>query len=139
MVTAPPRRLARMPRLRVATPALRAPTALVALGLAAAVAYAAFADGAIELPNEARLQVGVAALALLALAAWSFAARTRVAAPRAGWAALAALALFTVWTGVSFAWSIAPDRTWAELNRALDYTLVLTLAVAIGATLPRAL
>src|SRR5438067_13513351 len=125
MATVRPRRTLALPRLspgaawrrlRAARPG--APE-LCALGLGAAVAYAPFADGAIELPNEARLQVGVAALALLALAAWSFAARTRVAAPWAGWAALAALALFTVWTGVSFAWSIAPDRTWAELNRAL--------------------
>src|SRR5437764_7344397 len=101
MVTAPPRPVPRMLRLGAATPALRAPVTLVAFGLAAAIVYAAFADGAIELPNEARLQVGVAAVALVALPTWLLRARARVAAPRAGWAALAALALFTVWTGVS--------------------------------------
>jgi hypothetical protein len=112
---------------------------LCALGLGAAVAYAAFADGAIALPNEARLQVGVAALALFAVCALLFAPGMRIAAPAAGWAGLVALALFTVWTGVSLAWSIAPDGTWGELNRALDYVLVTVVALAVGSALPRAL
>src|SRR5437764_7843527 len=37
------------------------------------------------------------------------------------------------------AWSIAPDGTWAELNRAISYTLIAAVALAVGSSLPRAL
>jgi len=135
MVLAPPRPAAQKQRAaRSLTPA-----AAVALGLGAAIAYGAFADGAISLPNEARLQVAVAALALLALAAFLFAPGMRPAADRVGLTGLGALALFTVFTGLSFAWSIAPDGTWAELNRALAYLLVAAVAVVVGASLERPL
>src|SRR5436190_143786 len=147
MVTAPPRRLARMPRLRVATPAPRAPTALVALGLAAAVAYAAFADGAIELPNEARLQVGVAALALLALAAWAFpgvhvgglidldqtAFFSRLRAPLAYWNALA---LFRV-LAVPIALRAAAARERSLLQRRAALLALIALLVTIALTYSR--
>jgi len=43
-----------------------------------------------------------------------------------------------VWTGVSLLWSVAPDRTWQELNRMLMYALVLAVALAAGSTAPRA-
>src|SRR5213078_3634211 len=126
MATVRPRRTLALPRLSPAAAWRRLRTTtrpgapeLCALGLGVAVAYAAFADGAIALPAEARLQVGVAALALLALAALLFAPRMRAAASASGWTGLAALALFAVWTGVSLAWSIGPDGTWTELNRAL--------------------
>ena len=145
MAIAPPRppthSRAAAARIRVARPRLRAaatPAGLAAIGLGAAVAFAAFADGAIALPNEARLQVGVAALAL-ALGALLFAPRMRVSAPASGWVGLGLLAAFTVWTGITMAWSIAPDGTWAELNRALAYTLVAAIALAVGSSLPRAL
>jgi hypothetical protein len=103
------------------------------------VVYAAFADGAIALPMEARLQVGVAALALLALAVFLFAPGARIAAGRLGWAGVALLALFTVFTGLSFAWSIAPDGTWGELNRAFAYLLVLMVALVAGSSIARPL
>src|SRR5919199_3365545 len=54
-------------------------------GLLGAIAYAAFAHGAAAPPAEARLQVGVAALALAALAAVPFRPGQRVASSRAGW------------------------------------------------------
>jgi O-Antigen ligase len=116
---------------------LRDPAALVAIGLAIVVAYAAFADGAIALPMEARLQVGVAALALAALAAFLFAPTIRIGADRLGWAGLALLAVFTIFTGVSLAWSVAPDGTWGELNRALAYLLVTAVAFVVGASVAR--
>ncbi|MEA2483157.1 MAG: hypothetical protein QOC55_1104, partial [Thermoleophilaceae bacterium] len=115
------------------------PAAGIALGLGAAITYAAFASGAIVLPAEARLQVGVAALALLALGALLFGRGMRVSSTRAGWAGLALLVLFTVYTGLSFAWSIAPDGTWGELNRAVAYVLVTCVALVVGASLARPL
>ncbi|MFL5894019.1 MAG: O-antigen ligase family protein [Thermoleophilaceae bacterium] len=140
MATAPPRVRPTLPRLALRVPRGRPGAAeIAALGLGAAIAYAAFADGAIALPNEARLQVGVAALALFGLGALLFAPRLRAAAPLSGWSGVALLALFTVWTGVTLAWSIAPDGTWAELNRALDYTLVAAVALVVGSSLPHAL
>jgi hypothetical protein len=116
----------------------RSPAALTALGLGASVAYAAFASGAIELPMEARLQVGIAALSLLSFAALLFAAPMRVSASTTGWAGLGLLALLATWTGASMAWSIAPDATWTELNRTLAYTLIAAVALTIGSSLPRA-
>jgi hypothetical protein len=117
---------------------LRSPAALLALGLGAAVVYAAFASGAIELPMEARLEVGVAALSLLSLAALLFGRGMRISASMTGWAGLALLTLLAIWTGLSIAWSIAPDNTWTELNRVLAYTLITATALAIGSSLPRA-
>jgi hypothetical protein len=114
------------------------PAALIALGLAAAVAYAAFASGAIALPAEARLQLGIAALSLLSFSALLFARGMRVSASNAGCAGLALMAALTAWTGASIAWSIAPDLTWASLNRTLAYTLITAIAMTIGASLPRA-
>jgi O-Antigen ligase len=115
------------------------PATLVALGLGAVVAYAAFADGAIALPMEARLQAGVVLMALFTLAAFLFAPGMRVAAGRLGWAGIVLLSLFTAFTGASFAWSIAPGGTWSELNRVLAYLLVLLVALVCGSNLPRAL
>ena len=142
MAIAPARPLTRV-RLRRPSPAAlhaaRTPAALCALGLSAVVAYAAFASGAIALPNEARLQVAVAVLALFTLGCVLFAPRMRMSAPVAAWTGLGLLALFAVWNGITMAWSIAPDGTWAELNRAISYTLIAAVALAVGSSLPRAL
>jgi hypothetical protein len=88
---------------------------------------------------EARLQVGVAALALFTLAVFLFAPGARVAAGRLGWAGVALLMLFTIFTGLSFAWSIAPDGTWGELNRAISYLLFTLTALVAGSSLARPL
>jgi hypothetical protein len=88
---------------------------------------------------EARLQVGVAAVALLARGTLLGAADTLAAADRFGWAGLIVLVMLAVFTGVSFAWSIAPDGTWGELNRALAYVLVTAVAIVAGASLARPL
>jgi hypothetical protein len=116
---------------------VRAPTALLAalLGL---LAYACFAHGAARQPGEAWLEIGLVALALGAGATGLLGGPVRLRAPRAALAGVALLALFAVWSGVSLGWSIAPDRTWAELNRALAYALAAGLGLAIGASAPRA-
>jgi hypothetical protein len=115
------------------------PAALVALCLGAVVVYAAFADGAIALPMEARLQVGIATVALLALGALLFGRGMRVSAPASGWLGFTLVILFTAFTGLSFAWSIAPDGTWSELNRAIAYVLVTAIALVVGSSLARPL
>src|SRR4051812_13243261 len=111
----------------------------LALALGACVVYAAFDSGGIGLPAEARLQVALAVLAIAALGGLLFAPGMRARASAPGWAGLVLLALFAVWTGVTMAWSIAPDSTWAELNRSLAYLLAAGIGLAVGASLPRAL
>src|SRR5881628_1941901 len=79
-------------------------TALLAALLLACL-YAAFAHGAVDEPQEARLQVGLAALALVA-AAWALGrGGVRVHAPRAAWWGLALLAAFGAWCALTLAWS----------------------------------
>ena len=117
----------------------RAPAAGVLLAaLVAAVAYAAYADGAVGIPEETRVQVGLAAVGLLAAVGWLWTGALRPRASGLAWAGLGLLAAFAVWSAVSVLWSVAPDRTWTEVNRALAYSLAALLAVAVGASLPHA-
>src|SRR3954471_8879926 len=115
----------------------RAPMALGA-ALAIAIAYAAFANGAVGLADESRLQVAIAAIAIPAVAALLFGRGLVARVPRKAWIGLALLAGFAAWSGLSILWSIAPDESWVELNRAISYTLVAGLALVLGASLPRA-
>ncbi len=118
----------------------RAPAAPAALGvgLAVAVLYAMFANGAIGIPQESKLQIGVAALAFASLAALLYGRGLRMAGGRLALPGIALLAGFAAWSGLSIAWSIAPDESWLELNRAITYALVAGLALALGSSLPRA-
>src|SRR4051812_22904648 len=126
-------------RRRSAVRLPRDPASWVGLGLAATVVYAAFGDGAIALPMEARLQVGIAALTLLAIAALLFGRGMRASSTTSGWAGLALLLGFAAYSGLSLAWSIAPDGSWGELNRALAYVLVAAVGLVVGSSVPRAL
>jgi hypothetical protein len=116
------------------------PRGPIALGaaLALALTYAGFASGAFALPQESRLQIAVAVIALATLAALLFGRSVRFAGAPLAVAGLGLLAAFAVWCGLSVTWSIAPDETWIELNRAIAYTLVAGLAIALGSSLPRA-
>src|SRR5919201_2354057 len=114
------------PPVAAEAPRPRAATALL-VALIAATAYAAFADGAVGLPRESRLQVGIALVAAVAAAAWLWDGGLRLRAPAAAWTGIGLLVCFAVWTGISLAWSVAPDRTWEELNRAVAYLLVALL------------
>src|SRR3954465_6236519 len=100
--------------------------------------YAAFAHGAVQVPDETRVQISPPALALIAAAWWLGGGGLRVAASPAAWLGVALLAGFAAWCTVSFAWSVAPDRTWLEVNRAIAYALVVVLAIAAASTAPRA-
>lgn len=100
--------------------------------------YAAFADGAVGLPEAAWVQVAIALLALVAAGAWLFDQGLALRASRRTWVAIALVAAFAIWAGVSLLWSVAPDRSWGEINRTLSYALFAVLAVAVGSSLPRA-
>ena len=108
------------------------------LGLAAVVALAAFGSGATDPPAAGRVEIALALLGLLGLSAVLWDARVRAAAPPAAWAGVALLALFAAWSALSLDWSIAPDETWLEANRALSYALAAALAIVLGASLRRA-
>ncbi|MDX6664782.1 MAG: hypothetical protein QOG68_988, partial [Solirubrobacteraceae bacterium] len=116
---------------------MRARFALLA-AVVAALLYAAFAAGAARQPGEAWFEVIVAVLALAASASALLGGAITARAPRAAWWGVGLLAAFVAWSGLSLTWSIAPDRTWEEFNRALSYALMAGLGVLVGASVPRA-
>jgi len=85
----------------------------------------------------------------IALAAVFFAGAAVVAslgglipAPRissAGLLFLALLAAFVVWSGVSIAWSVAPDLSWDLFNREVAYLAFAVGGLYAGALVPRSL
>jgi O-antigen ligase len=104
---------------------------LLALALLLACAYAAFAHGAVRIPDETWLQVGLDVAALLAAAAW-LSRREGLQTTREGWLGIALLSAFGVWCAITMLWSVAPDQSWLEANRALAYALAVMLAVGLG-------
>jgi hypothetical protein len=121
--------------------AVARPTAAIVLlaGLLVAAAWAAFAGGAVRMPQETWLQAGLVVLATVAAAAWLGTGALRPGAHPLAIAGLLVLVLFAVWTGVSLTWSVTPDRTWQEANRVLAYALVVGVALVAGSTVPRAI
>jgi hypothetical protein len=113
-------------------------TALV-VALVAACAYAVFAHGAQGLPNEPRLEIGVAVVSIGAAIGWLFSRTLSLRARAQAWIGAGLLAGFSVWCGITMLWSIAPDRTWQEVNRSVAYTLVVVLAIAAGSSAARAI
>jgi hypothetical protein len=108
------------------------------LALVGAAGYACFADGAVGLPQETRLQVAIAVLAAIAAAAWLGARRVRPAASPYALAGLVALLALAVWSGASLLWTVAPAETWREINRLIAYTLVVAVALGCASAAPRA-
>src|SRR4051794_30348163 len=100
-------------RSEVAEARLRtgAPVALGA-ALAIAVLYAAFANGAVGLADESRLQVAVAAIAIPAVAALIFGRGLVARLPRRAWIGLGLLAGFAARGGLSVLWAVAPPPRW---------------------------
>ena len=117
------------------------PTAGVALlvALLGAAGYAAFAEGAAGQPEEGWLQVGVALIALVAAAAWLGTGRLTARPSPLAIAGIVLLLAYAGWSAISLAWSVAPDRTWAEVNRGLTYALVVAIALLAAANTPRAI
>lgn len=117
----------------------RAPAVLLA-GLLATLAYAVFAHGATDTPAETRVQLALALMVLLAGGAvLTGTPSLRVQAPPLARAGVALLLAFAVWSGLSLLWSVAPDRTWMEINRALEYALIAGLGLVAGTSVVRCL
>ena len=90
--------------------------------------------------DDPLLAIGAAAV-LIGLAgclAAALGALPRPALGGFGLAALGLLAAFVVWSACSILWSIAPDRSWAFLNRGLVYLAFVLLGVGVGTLVPRA-
>jgi hypothetical protein len=115
------------------------PATVLALALLAACLYAAFAHGSVAPAPAEHLQLALTVVAAASAAAWLWNAKLVLRAPAQAWAGLALLIGFAIWSGLSLLWSVSPDSTWAEANRALGYALVVGLAVAFGASHPRAI
>ena len=113
-------------------------TALV-VALVAACTYAVFAHGAAGLPDEPRLQVGIALVCIGTAVGWLFSRTLSLRAPTEAWIGVGLLGGFALWCAISLLWSVAPDATWTGVNRALAYTLVVVLAIAAGSSAPRAI
>ena len=79
---------------------------------------------AVGLPIEPRLQVGVGWSRSARPPVGCSRARCRCGAPAAAWIGVGLLVGFAVWCGITLLWSVAPDRTWAEINRGVAYVLV---------------
>lgn len=118
--------------------ALAEPAAPLIAALVVLVLYAAFSDGSAGLAAQARVQVAVAVIAALATGAVLWTGTLRFDAARRAKVGLALFAGFAVWSAISLAWSVAPDQTWSEFNRALTYVIVLAAAIVAGASNPRA-
>jgi O-antigen ligase len=116
----------------------RSGAALLA-ALLAVCAYAVFAHGAVGLPEEPRLQIGIALAGVGAAVGLLLTRTLSLRAPTEAWVAVGLLAGFAVWCGVTLLWSVAPERTWGHVNRAIAYTLVVVLAIAVASSTPRAL
>src|SRR5258705_10558132 len=95
--------------------------------LIAACAYAAFAAGAARLPDEARLQVLLALVAVAAAGIW-VAGPVAVSAPPAAGGGAGLLAAFGLGCALSIGWSGPPDPPRQGANRTLGYALLVWLA-----------
>ncbi|MBA2383782.1 MAG: hypothetical protein H0V68_03855, partial [Actinobacteria bacterium] len=75
---------------------------------------------------------------LLAAGGWgALALSGRAPAPR-GSPLLGLMLATAAWSGLSIAWSIAPDLSWNELNRTLVYAGFLAVGLLFGALGPAA-
>jgi hypothetical protein len=107
--------------------------------LLCACAYAVFAHGAQSYPYETRVQIALAVAALAAIVVWASGPGIVAGARPGARLGIGLLFAFGVWTGLTLLWSITPDRTWTEVNRALAYALLAGLGVVMGASAPRAI
>jgi tetratricopeptide (TPR) repeat protein len=116
----------------------RATVTLVLLGLAALLGAALYAGGGSSESALAPLGAGALVLLVAATAAILAGLLPRPLVGLSGGVCLGSLALLALWSGASVAWSIAPDLSWAALNRALAYVALLCLGAVAGAAARRA-
>ena len=117
---------------------MRAAVGLGVLGVAGALLAVAlfFGHGS----RDGRLfwiGAGASLAALLLVFATVAGFLPRPAPTTRGWWAVGLFAAFVLWMGVTMAWSIAPDRSWAYLNRGLAYLEFAVLGVFVGALVGR--
>ena len=113
-------------------------TALL-VALVAACTYAVFAHGGTGLPEEPRLQIGIAAVSIVAAIGWLYSRSLSMRASTEAWIGVGLLLAFAIWCGITLLWSVTPDQTWTEVNRGIAYTLVVLLAIAAGCSAPKAI
>lgn len=95
--------------------------------------YAAFNNGATAIPQESRLQVGIAAIGLvcgLGVAAGAL----RAGRASLAWFGVALLGGFALWSALSTLWSAAPDLSWLAANRAIVYSVVVAVAIVAASS-----
>jgi O-Antigen ligase len=117
---------------------MRAAVASPVLGAAGVLLLVAlfFGDGS----SDGRLfWIGAfAVITSLAVAIATFAGVVPGPSPtRAGAAAVGLFAAFVLWGGLTIAWSVAPDRSWAYLDRGLVYLAFAVLGLYVGAFVRR--
>ena len=72
---------------------------------------------------------------LLVAGGWgALALAGRAPLPGGGYAVLGILLAIVVWSGASIAWSVAPDRSWAEVDRTLVFAAFLVIGLLFAAT-----
>ena len=78
--------------------------------------------------------VWTALAALLVAGGWSAVALVgRARLPGGGVVLLGLLLAIATWAGLSLAWSVAPDRSWDELDRTLVFVAFLVVGLLLGA------
>jgi tetratricopeptide (TPR) repeat protein len=117
---------------------MRAAAGLSVLGVAGALLVVAlfFGHGS----SDGRLfWIGILAslTALILLFATLLGFLPRPAPTKHGWWALGLFAAFVLWNGLTIVWSIAPDRSWAYLNRGLAYFALAVLGLYVGTLVRR--
>lgn len=122
-----------------AQPSSRAPAALL-LALLLLLAYAVFSHGASSSPEETRVQLALALGALLVVVALTTGRSGIVlTAPPLARASVVLLFAFGAWCGLSLLWTVAPEETWRDVNRAFAYALIAGLGLVVGGSTPRAI
>jgi O-antigen ligase len=117
---------------------MRAAAGLLVLGVAGALLAVALFFG--RGSSDGRLfwiGVGASLAALVLVFATFLGFLPRPAPTRLGWSALALFAALVSWNGLTIVWSIAPDRSWAYLNRGVVYLALAVLGVYVGSLVRR--
>src|SRR5262245_7241676 len=114
---------------------MRTAAGLLPLSAAAVLVTVALFFGG-DLSDGRLFWIGVFALVTgLGWLAAGLAGLVPVAVPgRAGLVAFGLLAGFVCWNGVTMIWSIAPDLSWAYLNRGAVYVGFALLGLAVAAS-----
>ncbi len=122
----------RLARFREAISAWGLGAWLLALLVFAGI-FAAFNNGATAIPQESRLQVGIAAIGLVCGVGIA-AGALRAGRASLAWFGVAVLASFALWSALSTLWSAAPDLSWLAANRAIVYSVVVAVAIAAASS-----